>query len=606
MNWFDHALVEALGLSLLHFLWQGAIIGLLYAASLPLTRTASAHSRYLVAVTTLALLALAPPITLALLLASAPAASVPAAAGASGATDAATAFVSAPSTVPATGYAIDFVHWVVLAWVAGVIVLSIRLLIGWRFLRKLRRGADFRAASALVPQLRALAARLSVGRPVAVAVSNGIRSPVVIGYLKPLVLLPPAVMLGLPARQVEMVLAHELAHLRRLDHLVNLCQTVVETALFYHPVVRWVSNRIRTERENACDDLAVTVTNDRLAYVEMLAAIEKLRYRGPKLALAVDDGQVLSRIRRLVERGRPGSQLGLAGPALLITLVLAALGGLQYVEQEAETPEPVTEAAAEPEPDQPKPEPVSDAAAEPEPDQPKPEPVTETVAEPEPDQPKPEPTQAQPIEQPTRTERNEPAAPAGELAALAEPIEARTESVEDAETTPASSEPPELPKMDPAEPLPPASRMIDPEAGQALAMLTHPSLAAPALPQPSERAAASRQPEPGRIGGKLIERVEPEYPTRARRNDIDGSVEVEFLVTRSGEVRDIRVLDESPRGLSFAKSAREAVSDWRFEPFREGDQPVEHRMRLAFEFDLADDARQECRKETGSRIPRCY
>ncbi|WP_376692819.1 M56 family metallopeptidase [Wenzhouxiangella sp. EGI_FJ10409] len=593
MNWLDHALVDALGLSLLHFLWQGALIGLLYAASLPLMRASSAQSRYLVAVATLALLALAPPITLALLLGANPGA---AAAPAAGAVDAGVLVGFGTGAVPATGDGAGFAHWVVMAWLAGVTVLSARLLIGWRFLRQLRRSADFDAARSLRPLLRALAGRLALGRPAAVAVSAGIRSPVVIGFLKPLVLLPPAVLFGLPTRQLEMVLAHELAHVRRLDHLVNLGQTVVETALFYHPVVRWVSRRIRTERENACDDLAVAVTGDRLSYVEMLASIEKLRYRGPKLALAVHDGQVLSRIRRLVERGRPGRQLGLAGPALLLALILATAGGLHFVEPEAEAPEPEAEPVAEASPSETGPEPEPEPKPEPDPEQQGSAPVAEA----------PEPAAIDRAERPSATEQAQPTRSlAAAVAPLPEPTAEQAETTDDTGTASAASEPPALPKME-TDRLPPVSELIEPAAERELAMLAQPALTIPMLPEPPARKAAPAGQKPGLSGGKLIERIEPEYPSRAMRRGIDGSVEVEFLVTRSGEVRDVRVLDESPRGQSFAEAAREAVSDWRFEPFQQDGQPVEHRMRLGFAFDLGDEAGGECRRETGSRIPRCY
>jgi TonB family protein len=590
MSWLDHALVEALGLSLLHFLWQGALIGLLYAASLPLMQGASAQSRYVAAVIAMALLALAPPVTLAVLLdgAAPTSAAVP--------NQSAAVSLSGFAAGSTAGQATSIMHWIVAAWLAGVIVLSVRLLMGWQFLRRLRRSADRTAAESLAPRLTALARRLKIGRPVAVAVSDGIRSPVVIGWLKPLVLLPPAVMTGLPTRQLEMVLAHELAHVRRLDHLVNLCQTVVETILFYHPVVRWVSRRIRVERENACDDLAVAVTDDRLAYVEMLASLEKLRFRGPRLALAVHDGQMLSRIRRLVERGRPDRQLGLTGPAMLLALVVAAVGGLQFVGDEAERPanDPPSESV------------VTEA-------EPAPEPETAPARSQE---TPPPPAVAAPA-----AENTLPTPAANESARLAQPVPAvaspepagtQAEIAGGSDPATVSSEPPALPKME-TDRLPPASEWIDrsvaasleQSAGRELAMLERPALAVPELPAaPRPRAKAAEAARPA--GGKLLERIEPEYPVRARQRGIDGSVEVEFLVTRNGSVSDVRVLDETPRGLSFGESAREAIADWRFEPFRENDRPIDHRVRLEVTFDLGDEPERECRKVLGSRIPRCY
>lgn len=586
MNWLDHALIEPLGLSLLHFLWQGALIGLLYAATLPLTRGATAHARYGVAVLALAALAVAPLVTFGLLLQSGTGASLnPGGAGLEASV--LTMRVGGEAGAGSAGV----MQWIVFAWLAGVIMLSARLLLGWHFLRRLRRSADFAAAQALRPRLQALVRRLDITRPVALAVSAGIRSPVVIGWLKPLVLLPPAIASGLPAKQLEMVLAHELAHVRRLDHLVNLCQTVIETVLFYHPVVHWVSRRIRIERENACDDLAVAATDDRLAYVEMLASLEKLRFSGPRLALAVHDGQMLSRIRRLVERGRPDRQLGLTGPALLAALLLAATGSLQLLDDETqEQPADTTTAQV------PRIEPAS-------PDLPVQEDTTASTPAPR--------VPAEP-EQPAASEAESGRAGVGEQTGEPEPDTTVTAGPADRnvadgntpESMPADSEPPGMPEME-TERLPPVSEMFERPAGSELAMVERPVLSAPTLPDPPARRTLP-QPEQALSGGKLIERIEPDYPPTARQRGVDGSVEVEFRVTRDGSVQDVRVLDETPRGLSFAESAREAIAEWRFEPFREGDRPVDHLVRLEVTFDLGDKPRRECRKIIGSRIPRCY
>lgn len=576
MSWFDSTLIEQLGWSLLHFLWQGALIGLVYAATLPATRNATARTRYGIAVITLAALAAAPALTLVVLM-QATGAAAPAATGA------AATLSYLQVTVNAGAGEISVMQVVVAAWLAGVAVLSARLLLGWHFLRRLRRSADFAAAAPLRPHLEALVSRLDIRRPVALAVSKSIRSPVVIGWLKPLVLLPPAIVTGLPARQLEMVLAHELAHVRRLDHLVNLGQVVIETALFYHPVVRWVSRRIRIERENACDDLAVAVTQDRLAYVEMLASLEKLRYRGPRLALAMHDGQLLGRIRRLVERGRPGRQQGLTGPALLSALILAAAGSLHLLEDDPPPSEPEPVVAQQPETltDEMGPDGADDRSP------------SGLVTEPNPIVALPTPREDQPVEA--------SAAPASE-SGQAFTVGSRSASTEEARE--AGSEPPGLPSMQ-TERLPPVAELIERPSDRRLAMVETPSLALANLPRPTRQ----RSPEPESdilLGGELVERIEPAYPKVARQKGLNGNVEVEFLVTREGGVRDVEILDETPRGLAFAEAAREAIVEWRFEPFRKGDEPVERRVQLEVSFDLGDADHRECRSVLGSRIPRCY
>src|SRR5439155_5091815 len=153
----------------------------------------------------------------------------------------------------------------------------LRLLTGWLWVQRLRtRGvapadADFRRMAAR------LARRLHITRVVTLLESSLVDVPTVIGWLKPVVLLPASALGALSPQQLEAILAHELAHIRRHDYLVNLLQTLVETLLFYHPAVWWLSRRIRIERENCCDDLAVSLCGDPVAYANALADLESLR-----------------------------------------------------------------------------------------------------------------------------------------------------------------------------------------------------------------------------------------------------------------------------------------------------------------------------------------
>ena len=123
-----------------------------------------------------------------------------------------------------------------------------------------------------------------------------------IGWLKPVILIPTSALAGLSPLQLEAILAHELAHIRRHDYLVNLLQTLVETLLFYHPAVWWVSKQIRIERENCCDDLAVSLCGDPILYAQALADLEHLRGAGTNLVLAANGGSLLHRVKRLLWR----------------------------------------------------------------------------------------------------------------------------------------------------------------------------------------------------------------------------------------------------------------------------------------------------------------
>ena len=201
-----------------------------------------------------------------------------------------------------------------LAWLIGVAMLSLRLLTGWLWVQRLRTHGVAEASEACRTMTRRLARRLHISRAVTLLESSLVDVPTVIGFLKPVVLLPASALGGLAPHQLEAILAHELAHIRRHDYLVNLLQTLVETVLFYHPAVWWLSRRIRIERENCCDDLAVSLCGDPVAYALALADLEALR-SGPApdhhIAMAATGGSLLQRVRRLL--GAPSSHTGRAG-----------------------------------------------------------------------------------------------------------------------------------------------------------------------------------------------------------------------------------------------------------------------------------------------------
>ena len=132
-----------------------------------------------------------------------------------------------------------------------------------------------------------------------------VRVPTIVGCLRPVILLPASVVTGLPASHLDAVLAHELAHVRRHDYLVNVLQSLVETLLFYHPAVWWCSRQIRIEREHCCDDLVVEACGDRVVYAHALAQLEELR--------GLQTDAVSERNRRAAGRSGPPRAWGTAG-----------------------------------------------------------------------------------------------------------------------------------------------------------------------------------------------------------------------------------------------------------------------------------------------------
>ena len=147
---------------------------------------------------------------------------------------------------------------------------------------------------------RALADSLGIARDVSVGICDRLAMPVLIGIVRPLILLPPAALGGWSIEQLEMVLLHELAHLRRWDNLVNLLQRFVESLLFFQPVVCWLSAWVRLERELCCDRLVIGRVGEPLAYAEMLVALSGATHRRHQAIVAMADRQVLTRIRRLL------------------------------------------------------------------------------------------------------------------------------------------------------------------------------------------------------------------------------------------------------------------------------------------------------------------
>ncbi len=218
---------------------------------------------------------------------------------------------------------------VVLVWFAGVAFFALRPLASWYTVRRLRTRGVSPVADSIRAILDRTAKKLRLARAVSIMQSTLVKTPVVIGYFRPLVLLPLCVVTSLPEAQLELILAHELAHIRRHDYLVNLLQTLIETLYFYHPAVWWLSRRIRHERENCCDDIALSLSANRADYGRALLAIEELRAASPVLSVAAGGGSLLARIRRIVGTEERSTHLS-RNPSLVLfvaILLFAAIAG---------------------------------------------------------------------------------------------------------------------------------------------------------------------------------------------------------------------------------------------------------------------------------------
>jgi beta-lactamase regulating signal transducer with metallopeptidase domain len=283
---------------------------------------AKASTRYVVALGALLLMA-ALPFATALGLAGGSTAPVLPAAAAARPSGPSQPIAVAPGAVPsARTFGAALLPWVLGLWLAGVAGLSLYHLAGWRWMRRLSRQS-LPVGKTVFAVAQQLCHRLRIGRAVAFLESSAVSVPMVVGWLRPAVLIPASALTGLSPQQLEAILAHELAHVRRHDYVVNLFQTAIETLLFYHPAVWWISAQIRRERENCCDDLAVAVCGDRLGYARALVDLEGLR-SAPQLALAATGGSLSDRVRRLV--GAPRRPARRSWAAGLVALTLLPVG----------------------------------------------------------------------------------------------------------------------------------------------------------------------------------------------------------------------------------------------------------------------------------------
>ena len=204
------------------------------------------------------------------------------------------------------------------AWLFGVLLLSLRPVLGCLRVQTLRSNGLTPLAESHCQLAQQLVDRLGIGHVVQFAQSALVEVPTVIGYLRPIVLLPVSSVTGLTTVELELILAHELAHIRRHDYAVNLIQTVIEALLFYHPAMWWVSSHVRHERENCCDDVAVATSGDRATYIRALAQLEEHRVAPP--ALSATGGSLLMRVRRLLDQ--PQSEFGYRKSSVWLTALI--------------------------------------------------------------------------------------------------------------------------------------------------------------------------------------------------------------------------------------------------------------------------------------------
>lgn len=339
----NHHIFQHIGAGLLHFVWQGFAVAFLLAIALRLLKNASAEWRHLTCWVAFIAMATLPIITI---------------------TSTATSYtppapyyqsafleqtVKSPSETPVADQAQNQVYpattpvasgqlirlqtyltqallaiqpYVALIWMLGVLVLAGRLQRGFRSTKTLRHINHAKPGEQALQLLSDLKTKMGIKKSIRIHGSAGVDQPLLIGWLKPIILLPASCLTGLPPQQLQATLAHELAHIKRHDYFFSTLQSVIETLLFFHPAVWWVSQQIRQEREHCCDDLAVATLENKKTYLLTLASLEDMRLQRHSLSLSMADGSLLKRVNRLVNQSPSRPALTGNSSTVLLGLIL--------------------------------------------------------------------------------------------------------------------------------------------------------------------------------------------------------------------------------------------------------------------------------------------
>ncbi|WP_394781973.1 TonB family protein [Undibacterium sp.] len=293
---FLPSLVSAIGWALIHFLWQGFLVGAVTAVLLQLLRNAAPQTRYITGCGALLVCFLLPLFEAASRLQE----------HAGTAVQLTTVGVQIDTTLhqfdwhQLAFWLQSHVHGIVLVWLVCVALLSVRMGLGLWWLRGYSKDQRSRSDAQWQTRLTALAVKAGLPYKIVLRVVDDLESPITIGWLRPLVLVPASLITGMPAHLLEALLAHELAHISRFDYLINLIQSLIEILLFFHPAVWWISKRICIEREQIADDIAAGILGEPRRLALALQELALCRFSHNQLAQAANGGNLMSRIKRLV------------------------------------------------------------------------------------------------------------------------------------------------------------------------------------------------------------------------------------------------------------------------------------------------------------------
>ncbi len=317
-NFIPQEIVSSIGWTLLHSLWQGGLIAVILYVTLYLVRDKSANLKALLSTAALLLIIITAVVTYKIEFNSISAnssnpAGIIAEQGINNKlithndSDASSTQAGLLSRIYENlqVYFSANVNLIVTIWIAGLFLFTLRFLGGLFYLARIRRKVSFVRNSLWNNRIEAICNKINFKNKISLAESLHTRVPVVVGYFKPVILFPFGLLTGLPQEQIEAILYHELAHLKRYDLIINLFQSIAETIFFYNPFVWWISNKIRIEREYCCDDIAISLCGNELVYAKALVNLESLIESNlPLFAIPLfkNKNQLLRRITRMLHK----------------------------------------------------------------------------------------------------------------------------------------------------------------------------------------------------------------------------------------------------------------------------------------------------------------
>ncbi|MGE0587842.1 MAG: M56 family metallopeptidase [Cyclobacteriaceae bacterium] len=331
INLIPSYIINAIGWTLIHTLWQGALIAIIVAISLKVIPARMSNLRYSVACAAMAILFILSVGTFFYVVEPPAAPQIPHSYVLliNGTVNANSSAFDIGSLIGVLNSNMTNIFWI---WIAGVAVFAIRFGGGLLYIHQLKKKV-FSIDQLWIDKLDHLRNKLGVKSVVRIFESVHISKPMVFGYLKPIIILPIGMLTGLPTQQIESILIHELVHIKRHDFLVNLIQSLMEIIFFFNPFVWILSSMVRREREFCCDDQVISAGSMSIDYVKALASLEEGSYRTPALAMALGKNkfQVFNRIKRIMEKSvnnepnrvRPAALLILVGTALACASWLA-------------------------------------------------------------------------------------------------------------------------------------------------------------------------------------------------------------------------------------------------------------------------------------------